>query len=144
MLILRYGQGRGLSYHPIYTHGISPITPHGRLDFYNHQSPYGVSQIDKGIYSDGKQNVIGEQYNRVQGHNGESLNHGDVGFNKGEVAYKDIKGDSVHFVDADGINRGQHDGKSYSGGEHFNAEGEYRKLKISKSLSVKYIDMLIK
>ncbi|XP_072384900.1 uncharacterized protein [Diabrotica undecimpunctata] len=111
-----YGYGPGIGYSHIAPYGPGVLAHHG---------PYGISQVDKGIYSDGKQNVVGEHYNHLNGHNGESLNHGDAGYSAGEVALKDIKGDSAHFIDSDGLKTGHHEGKNFYGGEHFNTEGKH-------------------
>ncbi|XP_056640955.1 uncharacterized protein LOC130447922 [Diorhabda sublineata] len=118
--------GPGYGYGPV---GYSHVVPYESGLIAGHP-PFGISQIDKGIYSDGKQNLVGEKFNYAKGYNGELVNHGDAGYAAGTVGFKDIKGDSLHFIDADGLKKGHHEGKQYNGAEYFDSEGKHGDEKV--------------
>ncbi|KAG5874889.1 hypothetical protein JTB14_024315 [Gonioctena quinquepunctata] len=112
-----YGYGQGIGYNQgAYNSPVSYGLGVGKV--------IGGSEIDKNIYIGENKNIVGEHFVKSHGQNGQALNHGDVGYTSGQVALKDVKGESVHFSDADGVNNAHHAGKAYKGGEHFDKEGK--------------------
>nr|XP_023015930.1 fibroin heavy chain-like [Leptinotarsa decemlineata] len=119
-----YGYGPGVGYGIPHAGGLVSTLGHGGLGV-GGGNFIGGSQIDKNIYNAENRNVIGDHYSASHGKNGEVLNHGDAGFTTGQVALKDIKGETVHFSDTDGVNNAHHAGKAYHGGEHFDKGGKH-------------------
>lgn len=115
------GYGQGISVGLGSGLGYSQIAAPGLL---GHGKYVGGSAVDQNSYSGGNKNIAGEHYVKSHGVNGEELNHGDAGYSRGNVAVKDIKGDSVHFVDSNGGKVAHHTGKEFLGGEHFDKEGK--------------------
>ncbi|KAG5874891.1 hypothetical protein JTB14_024317 [Gonioctena quinquepunctata] len=88
------------------------------------QHGYGGEANEKQDFSEGQKNVNDERYEKNQGKKGEEVNYGDSGYSRGEVALKDVKGDSGYYSNVDGGKKIYEDGKEYNGGQHFNKEGK--------------------
>ncbi|XP_074039237.1 uncharacterized protein [Leptinotarsa decemlineata] len=64
------------------------------------------------------------RYEQAHGNQGGQFDKGESGFNKGEIAAKDVKGDSGHYAGANGGKNLYEDGKMYHGAQGFNKEGK--------------------
>lgn len=83
----------------------------------------GGGKIEQSAFKGGKKNSDNHHFVQSHGKKGEELHHGNGGYSKGEVAEKNVKGDSAHFSDAHGGKALYHDGKDYHGGEHYSKAG---------------------
>ncbi|CAH1155232.1 unnamed protein product, partial [Phaedon cochleariae] len=98
---------------------------YGPVVGYGSAGHLGGSEIDQSSYSGAKNSLAANQHSSIRGQKGATLDHGDAGFRSGQVAEKDVRGESVRFTDVDGVNNGRHEGKMYHGGEHFDKEGKH-------------------
>ncbi|CAH1155231.1 unnamed protein product [Phaedon cochleariae] len=93
---------------------------------------YGGESVEKSDFSESGKKSNDERYEKGQGKKGEEVNHGEEGFSEKEVALKDVKGDSGYYSNVDGEKKVYEDGKKYSGGHHFNNEGQNGAEKTAK------------
>lgn len=110
-----------------YSGGFGPGIGSGGIGggYYPHGHDGGY--VDKKYYDNENKKVDGEKFEKAQGSKGESGQHGSEGFNQGQVAVKDVKGDSGYYKDEEGDKKVVSDGKSYQGGQHYNEQGTNRK-----------------
>ncbi|XP_072384895.1 uncharacterized protein [Diabrotica undecimpunctata] len=99
-----------------------------------HHIPHhiGGQHLAKEEFSGGKKSANDEKYEKSEGKQGEEANHGKSGYVKGEVAAKDVKGDSGFYTNVDGEKKVYEDGKEYQGGQHYNKEGKSGEEKTAK------------
>lgn len=86
--------------------------------------PHAGGYTDKKFYDSENKKAGGEGFHKSEGSKGESGQHGSEGFTEGQVAVKDVKGDSGYYKGEGGDKKVVSDGKTYNGGQHYNEEGK--------------------
>ncbi|XP_023015915.2 uncharacterized protein [Leptinotarsa decemlineata] len=118
--LIHEGVGFGQHFGGVGPSHISPAFSHG----FGGAELHGGSEIGHNSFRGGSKALNGGNFHKLHGVSSGEVNHDDLGHFKGEGAFKDVKGESAHFYDADGGKNAHHDGKNYYEGKHFGNEGK--------------------